>query len=77
VDNDGPGIPPAERARLFEPYERLSRDQSSERTGSGLGLAVVAQIARASGGKVWLEDGHPRGTRAILSLPIAPTDGAR
>jgi signal transduction histidine kinase len=69
VENDGQSIPAALRARLFEPYERLARDQSSERTGSGLGLAVVAQIARACGGRVWLEDGRPRGTRAVLALP--------
>lgn len=72
VENDGPGIPPAERARLFQPYERLARDQTSERTGSGLGLAVVAQIASACGGRVWLEDGRPRGTRAVLALRAAP-----
>jgi signal transduction histidine kinase len=72
VENDGPGIPPALRARLFEPYERLARDQTSERTGSGLGLAVVAQIARACGGRVWLEDGNPAGTRAVVALRVAP-----
>jgi len=72
VENDGPGIPPALRARLFEPYQRLARDQTSERTGSGLGLAVVAQIARTCGGRVWLEDGNPRGTRAVLALRLAP-----
>ena len=57
---------------LFEPYERLSRDQTSERTGSGLGLAVVEQIARACGGTVWLEEGRPGGTRAVLELREAP-----
>lgn len=72
VENDGPGIPPAQRAQLFEPYERLPRDQMSERTGSGLGLAVVAQITRACGGKVWLEDGRPQGTRVVLALRAAP-----
>jgi signal transduction histidine kinase len=72
VENDGPGIPPALRAKLFEPYERLPQDQTSERTGSGLGLAVVAQIARACGGSVRLEDGRPLGTRAVLALRAAP-----
>ncbi len=72
VENDGPGIPAALRARLFEPYERLARDQTSERTGSGLGLAVVAQIARACEGRVWLEDGRPGGTRVVLALGAAP-----
>jgi signal transduction histidine kinase len=71
VENDGPSIPHALRAKLFEPYERLPRDQTSERTGSGLGLAVVAQIARACGGSVSLRDGRPGGTRAVLELRAA------
>jgi signal transduction histidine kinase len=71
VENDGPSIPPAQRAKLFEPYERLPRDQTSERTGSGLGLSVVAQIARACGGTVRLEDSNPRGTRVVLALRAA------
>jgi signal transduction histidine kinase len=68
VEDEGPGVPAELRARLFEPYERLPRDQTSERTGSGLGLAVVAQIARACGGSVRLEDGRIGGTRAVLAL---------
>lgn len=71
VDDAGPGVPPAERERVFDAYERLSRDQSSERTGTGLGLAVVAFIARASGGSVYLTDSPSGGTRAVLELPRA------
>lgn len=71
VDDQGPGVPPAERARVFEAYERLSRDQTSERTGTGLGLAVVGQIARVHGGRAWLEDAPGGGTRAALELPAA------
>ncbi len=77
VEDDGPGIPVEARARLFEPYERLARDQSSERTGSGLGLAVVRDIARACRGRAWLDESPSGGTRAILelrasSIPTAP-----
>lgn len=68
VDDEGPGIPTAERARVFEAYERLARDQASERTGSGLGLAIVRHIARQCGGDAWLEDASPRGTRAVIEL---------
>ena len=68
VQDQGPGIPAEQRARMFEPYERLERDQASERTGSGLGLAVVRQIAGACGGTVWLEDAPGGGTRAVLEL---------
>jgi signal transduction histidine kinase len=71
VDDAGPGVPPAERERVFDAYERLSRDQASERTGTGLGLAVVAFIARASGGRVFLTDSPAGGARAVLELPRA------
>lgn len=71
VEDEGPGIPQSERARVFEPYERLARDQTSERTGTGLGLAVVRHIAQVCGGRVWLEESPGHGTRAVLELPGA------
>jgi len=43
----------------------------SERTGTGLGLAVVRQIAEACGGRVWLEDAPSRGARAVIALRAA------
>ena len=71
VEDQGPGIPAAERDRIFQPYARLAHDQSSERTGTGLGLAVVRQIAVACGGRVWLEDAPRRGARAVIELRSA------
>ena len=71
VDDDGPGIPARERARLFEAYERLARDQTSERTGSGLGLAIVRLISRSCGGDAWLEEAPSGGTRAVIELRAA------
>ena len=71
VEDDGPGVPRAERERIFEPYARLQEDQESERTGTGLGLAVVRQIAEASGGRVWIEDGPQGGTRVVMELRAA------
>lgn len=75
VEDQGPGIPPAARARVFEPYTRLPGDQASERTGSGLGLAVVRQIMGACGGSVRLEEAPGGGTRAVLSLQSATGPG--
>ena len=71
VEDEGPGVPPAERTRIFEPYERLARDQTSERTGTGLGLAVVRHIVQVCGGRVWLDESPRGGTRVVLELPVA------
>jgi signal transduction histidine kinase len=72
VEDEGPGIPVADRDRIFEPYARLDHDQVSERTGTGLGLAVVRQIAQACKGRVWLDAARARGTRVVLELQAAP-----
>jgi signal transduction histidine kinase len=72
VEDDGPGVPASERGRIFEPYERLHRDQDSERTGSGLGLAVVRSIAEACRGRASIDTAPTGGARAVLELPAAP-----
>jgi signal transduction histidine kinase len=71
VEDDGPGVPASDRARIFEPYERLDRDQDSERAGSGLGLAVVRSIAEACRGRASIETAPTGGARAVLELPAA------
>ena len=71
VRDEGPGIPAKERERVFDAYRRLERDESSERTGTGLGLAVVRHIAAQCGGRAWLEDAPAGGTRAVLELMLA------
>jgi two-component system, OmpR family, sensor histidine kinase PrrB len=58
VDDDAEGVPPADRERIFEPFERLPA--AAEREGSGLGLALVAQQAREHGAAVTVAD-SPRG----------------
>lgn len=76
VEDEGAGVPPQLRRLVFQPYERLEVDQASERTGSGLGLAVVAQIARACGGTVRIEDAKPRGCLVVLTLEPASEEPA-
>jgi two-component system nitrogen regulation sensor histidine kinase NtrY len=63
VADDGPGIPPAERDKLFLPY------YSTKRRGSGLGLAIVRRIIAEHGGNIEVADNTPRGTRFTIELP--------
>jgi two-component system, NtrC family, nitrogen regulation sensor histidine kinase NtrY len=63
VSDNGPGIPPAEREKLFLPY------YSTKRRGSGLGLAIVRRIIAEHGGSIDVGDNTPRGTRFTIELP--------
>jgi two-component system nitrogen regulation sensor histidine kinase NtrY len=63
VSDDGPGIPPAEREKLFMPY------YSTKRRGSGLGLAIVRRIVAEHGGTIEVGDSVPHGTRFTIELP--------
>ncbi len=71
VDDDGPGIPEAERDAVFEPFYRLEGSRSRETGGSGLGLAIVRQIAEGHGGTVELTDAPSGGARFRVRLPAA------
>jgi signal transduction histidine kinase len=66
VSDDGPGIPPEARARLFERFSRA--DASRSTGGHGLGLALVAAITAAHHGTVTLSDGP--GFEIVVSLPV-------
>ena len=73
VEDDGPGIPLAERARVLERFYRLP---GSPGGGCGLGLAIVTEIAAGLGGEVMLEDGAGgRGLRVAVRLPLPPAQG--
>jgi two-component system sensor histidine kinase PrrB len=66
VDDDGPGIPPEERERIFEPFRRIN---GSGHPGSGLGLALVAQQARLHGATVTVGDSPLGGARLRVRFP--------
>jgi signal transduction histidine kinase len=74
VDDDGPGIPPDERERVFE---RFVRGRGARATGSGLGLALVAQQAALHGGAADIEDAPGGGTRVRVRLAVGHEDGDR
>jgi two-component system, OmpR family, sensor histidine kinase MtrB len=69
VDDAGPGVPAADRERIFERFARASdRDRRVEDTGSGLGLALVAQHVRLHSGRVWVTDRPGGGARFVVEL---------
>ena len=70
VEDRGPGIPPSELERVFEPYVRVEVSRARHTGGTGLGLAIARAIARSHGGEVTLENRPGGGTKATLSLPI-------
>ena len=69
VDDDGPGIPEPERARVFERFVRLDEARDRASGGTGLGLAIVREIARAHGGDIALATSPLGGLRAEVTLP--------
>jgi two-component system phosphate regulon sensor histidine kinase PhoR len=69
VTDDGPGIPPEARDRVFERFYRVDRARSRETGGTGLGLSIVKHIVQSHGGKVWLESEPGRGATFRFTLP--------
>jgi hypothetical protein len=71
VSDRGPGVPPSDRERVLGRFVRLEASRSAP--GSGLGLSLVAAVARLHGGTLRLEDNHP-GLKVVLSLPAEGRD---
>jgi two-component system sensor histidine kinase KdpD len=70
VVDHGPGVPEAERRRIFEPYYRLRKSRDG-RTGTGLGLAISRGYVEAHGGKLRVEPTPGGGATFVVELPIA------
>ncbi len=77
VEDDGPGIPPADRERVFARFVRLDDDRSRGTGGSGLGLAIVAEIVRAHHGSVAVDKSPLGGARFTVWLPTEPPSAAQ
>jgi signal transduction histidine kinase len=79
VEDDGPGIPPAERERVFDRFHRTDAARDRASGGTGLGLAIVRAIAEAHGGSVSAGSSSAGGARFELTLPrfipVAPEAG--
>ena len=70
VRNDGPGIPPEAKERIFERFYRVDRARSRESGGTGLGLSIVKHIVQAHSGEVWVKSEPANGTTFFFTLPV-------
>lgn len=72
VRDQGPGIMPNERLRVFERFYTSDRARAAgQPTGTGLGLSIARQIVTRHGGEIWVAD-EPRGTTVCFTIPVAP-----
>ena len=68
VADDGPGVAPEERSRIFDRFYRADHVRNRHTSGTGLGLAIATSVVEAHGGTIGVRDGDP-GARFVVSLP--------
>ena len=74
VSDDGPGVPEADRQRVFERFVRLDSARSRDGGGSGLGLAIVAEIVAGHGGTARIDERSGGGAVVTVTLPARRVD---
>lgn len=72
IRDHGPGIPPEDRERVFEPFARLPRSVHAATQGAGLGLAVCRRLVEMASGRIWVEAAPEGGTVFCFSVAVAP-----
>jgi two-component system, OmpR family, sensor kinase len=77
VDDDGPGIPAAERERVFDRFHRSDAGRARASGGAGLGLAIARAIVEAHGGSIQAADSPLGGARVSFEIPLRPPDEGR
>jgi two-component system osmolarity sensor histidine kinase EnvZ len=70
VEDDGPGIPEAEREQVFRPFYRVDDARNQDAGSTGLGLAIARDIARIHGGDITLGESRLGGLKAVLTVPV-------
>jgi signal transduction histidine kinase len=70
IDDEGPGIPEAELAKVFQPFYRVEESRNRDTGGTGLGLAIAQAIVQAHGGELTLANRSGGGLRATIRLPV-------
>jgi signal transduction histidine kinase len=69
VEDSGPGIPPADREKVFERFYQVAGQEARQR-GSGLGLTFCKLVVQAHGGEIWVESSPEGGCRIVVQLPV-------
>ena len=77
VDDQGPGVPAADRKRIFERFQRLERDRQSAIAGTGIGLSVVQDLVTRHGGRCRVTTGERGGAKFIVELPVSAGEKVR
>jgi signal transduction histidine kinase len=75
IDDNGPGIPPEMHEAVFKPFFRMPNDNTSNSSGTGLGMTIARSTIVGLGGTVKLFNLTPRGLRVVVSLPSGLTAG--
>jgi len=74
VNDQGPGIPPSERLRVFQAFRRGVAAESGTTKGAGLGLAICKGLIEAHGGRIWVKNKTLPGTTISFTVPLIPKD---
>ncbi len=69
VEDEGPGVPPADRERIWQRFFRLTAHKESTIAGTGIGLTVVRDLVSLHGGRSWVEPGERSGARFVVEFP--------
>ena len=72
VSDQGPGVRPQDRERVFLPFHRLTSGDRPAK-GAGLGLAIARRLVEAHGGRIWVEAASSGGARFVMALPLDAT----
>ena len=70
VCDSGPGISPADQARIFDEFQQADSSTTRTKGGTGLGLAIARRIVEMHGGRIWVESALGRGSRFFFTLPV-------
>ena len=76
IRDHGPGVPPADLERIFEPFYRVAESRDRDSGGEGIGLAITAQVLKAHGGSARARNVPGGGLEVLLSMPVRPAVGA-